>query len=68
MVLSDHVLIQEVFHLGGFRQGGLGLLLPLHVFHQYLVAGFNALVADVDVRPSDEFFHLVLGFVAEAAP
>src|SRR5690348_5156525 len=67
-LLADHILVEYVFDLLGRRDLGYGLGdLPLFIFRQDLVAERDALVADVDRWPGNEFPDRVLGLSAERA-
>ncbi len=68
VLLADDIVVQEfvdLFRLGEFlkrKLGGVGEFLGDDV-----VAQLDALVADVDTWPGDEFLHLLLRLAAEAA-
>ncbi len=67
-LLPDHVLVQRLLDLT--RRGDLGYAvrdLALFIFRQDLIAECDALVADVDRRPGNEFPDGVLRFAAEGA-
>src|SRR5262249_44419692 len=68
LVLPDHVRVEELVDLPGFRQvvplevGGLGEL-----FLDDLVTQIDALVADIHARTRDELLDLLLAFATERA-
>jgi hypothetical protein len=68
-ILTDHVLVEDALDLFGLRDG-LGpavRLVLLHLFRDDVVTQRDALIADVDRRPSDELLHLLLRLAAKGA-
>src|SRR5262249_8323587 len=68
-LLSDDVLIEDLLDLRGVgNRGGRGEgLLLVTLLRDDVVAEIDALVADVDGRPCDQFANLVLALAAERA-
>src|SRR3954469_25938852 len=68
LLLTDHVLVEDVLDLLGRRYLGYRLrYLSFLVLRQDLIAQRNALVADVNGRAGDELPDRILGFSAERA-
>jgi hypothetical protein len=71
--LANNMVIQVTFdfqrfgNFGNFRERGafLSLLGFEKLFIQDFVAKINAFIADIDFRPSDELFDLVLALAAK---
>ena len=66
-LLTDHVLIEDLFDLGGFRERGprLHRFVAVNLLANDVVAEVNALIANVDRWARDELLHLFLRFPAE---
>src|SRR5690554_1953936 len=68
-ILANDVFVEDRLDLG---RGGQGRalrerLVALHLFGDNIVTQTNALIADIDIRPSDELFYFLLRFPAEGA-
>ena len=68
-ILSDHVVVQVLLDVDRARhfESRFRRLFTLTLFGDDVVTEFDALVADIHARTSDEFFDFVLALAAEAA-
>jgi hypothetical protein len=65
-VLADNVLIKEVFDFAWLgKRRPCSYRLSLLIVSDDLVADVDALIADIDRWPGNEFLHLVLRLSAE---
>jgi hypothetical protein len=66
LILTDHILVQESFDIGGLRQiSSRGGTFRLLVVIDYLVTDINAFIANVNARSGDQFLYIVLRFAAK---
>src|SRR5437667_421303 len=67
-ILADHVLVEDVLDLGVLgKRADLAAFLFFPLLGDDVVAELDALVADVDRRPGDQFADVVLALPAERA-
>jgi hypothetical protein len=67
--LTNHILIEDVidlFGLGDVAEAKILVYVLVEFLFDDFITEFDALVANVDARPSDKFAYLLLRFSAEA--